>query len=136
MQKFPHAPQFAVLVARSTHQPTQNAKPDGQGLHFPPWQTVSPEHAFPQLPQLDESLPRSVHVDAHDGIHGASPQSTKPEGQAQYPLTHSSGQVQQPQSGNPTHLEWVQVCRESPQLQPETAAKANASSSQRIRQRL
>jgi hypothetical protein len=68
----PHAPQFAPLLARSTHPLGQRVKPIGHA-HAPPTHASPGPHDAPHAPQLATSLCRSTqpapfsHADCPSG---------------------------------------------------------------------
>jgi hypothetical protein len=71
----PHAPQFAALESRSTHEPLHCVAPESH-VHAPAAQVAVPPHWCAQAPQLSPLVCRSTHallqsvrLDAHDVVH-------------------------------------------------------------------
>ncbi len=64
----PHAPQFCVLVVRSTHcEPHFVSPPLHPDVVHAPFEHASPfGHLLPHAPQLLLSMLRSTHVPLHD----------------------------------------------------------------------
>ena len=61
-----HAPQFAALVLRSTHEPAQFIRPAPHDVaQVPVEQTWPALHACPQVPQLWKSDIVSAHAPPH-----------------------------------------------------------------------
>jgi hypothetical protein len=80
VQAFPHAPQFAELVARFTHEPAHAVSSAAQvPRQAPPLQTSSGAHVTPQPPQLCGSASRSAHAPPHEVV---------PRGHWHAPATH------------------------------------------------
>jgi hypothetical protein len=69
MHARPHAPQFAALVATSTHAPPHIIRGAAQlgppPVHMPAVQTAPPVHPRPHIPQFDPSDVTSTQTPAH-----------------------------------------------------------------------
>jgi hypothetical protein len=103
-QTMPHAPQFALLVARFTQAPLQRVSPLAQGVRHTPSAQVCPLlQARPQAPQwavlvpvlVSQPLPDSPSQLPKPGTH--APTTQLPEAQAAVALGTEHGREHAPQ---------------------------------------
>jgi hypothetical protein len=103
-QTLPHAPQFALLVARFTQVPLQRVSPVAQGVRHTPSAQVCPLlHARPHAPQfaalvpvlVSQPLPESPSQLPKPGTH--APTTQLPDAQAATALGTEHGRAHAPQ---------------------------------------